>query len=202
MNHRWKLLWVSVIAAAFLSVPSGDDAAGQTAPRGELKTITLGLISNIHQQEIATYFSAFIDYVAAKLAPGRDVKAKVVVASNVVSLAKMLEQQEVDFYLESPYPTYIINNVHGAGRLLLRRWKSGMSEYRSLIFTRKNGSLSRLQDLRGKIIAFEDPESTSGYFLPKFFLQRNGFKLVEKKLPTRRLAPVKSVMSSLLRRII
>ena len=128
--------------------------------------------------------------------PAGDVKAKVVVAPNVVSLAKMLEQREVDFYLESPYPTYIINNVHGAGKLLLRRWKSGMSEYRSLIFTKKDGPLSRLQDLRGKIIAFEDPESTSGYFLPKFFLQRNGFKLVEKRAPTRPLAPVKSAMSS------
>jgi phosphonate transport system substrate-binding protein len=180
MNQHWKLTLVAVIAAAFLNLPLSENAAGQTMPRSELKTITLGLISNIHQKEIATHFSDFIDYVARKLAPGADVKAKVVVASNVVSLAKMLEQKEVDFYLESPYPTYIINNVHGAGRLLLRRWKSGMSEYRSLIFTKKDGSLSRLQDLRGKIIAFEDPESTSGYFLPKFFLQRNGFKLVEK----------------------
>ena len=29
-------------------------------------------------------------------------------------------------------------------------------------------------------MVFEDPESTSGYFLPKFFLLRNGFKLSEK----------------------
>src|SRR6266576_1651901 len=57
------------------------------------------------------------------------------------------------------------------------RWKSGMAEYRSLIATRKDSGISRLEGLRGKIIAFKDPESTSGYFLPKFFLQRNGFKL-------------------------
>jgi phosphonate transport system substrate-binding protein len=37
-----------------------------------------------------------------------------------------------------------------------------------------------LQDLRGRIIVFEDPDSTSGHFLPKFFLLRNGFKLSEK----------------------
>ena len=180
MQHQWKLTLVSVIVATIVSLPFCEEAVGQTAPRGELKTITLGLISSVHQQEIETHFADFIDYVAKKLSAGGDVKAKVVVAPNVVSLVKMLEQKEVDFYLESPYPTYIINNVHGAGKLLLRRWKSGMSEYRSLIFTKKDSSLSRLQDLRGKIVAFEDPESTSGYFLPKFFLQRNGFKLVEK----------------------
>jgi phosphonate transport system substrate-binding protein len=55
-----------------------------------------------------------------------------------------------------------------------------MVEYYSLIFTRKNGETKRLEDLRGKIIAFEDPGSTSGHFLPKFFLSRRGFKLVQK----------------------
>src|SRR5262249_48506495 len=40
--------------------------------------------------------------------------------------------------------------------------------------------VNRLDNLRGKIIVFENPKSTSGYFLPKFFLLRNGFKLSEK----------------------
>jgi phosphonate transport system substrate-binding protein len=34
--------------------------------------------------------------------------------------------------------------------------------------------------LRGKMIVFEDPGSTSGYFLPKVLLLRKGFKLTEK----------------------
>ena len=82
--------------------------------------------------------------------------------------------------MESPYPTYLINNVYGAGKLLLRRWKGGMAEYHALIFTKRNSETKRLEDLRGKIIAFEDPGSTSGHFLPKFFLSRRGFKLSEK----------------------
>src|SRR4029434_5166415 len=77
-----------------------------------------------------------------------------------------------------PYPTYVVNQVHGAGKLLVRRWKGGKAEYRSLIATNKNGGTNRIQDLRGKIIAFEDAESTSGYFLPQFFLPRNGFKVL------------------------
>ena len=67
MNHHWKLTLVAVIAAAFLNLPLGKNAAGQTMPRSDLKTITLGLISNIHQKEIAAHFSDFIDYVARKL---------------------------------------------------------------------------------------------------------------------------------------
>jgi phosphonate transport system substrate-binding protein len=55
-----------------------------------------------------------------------------------------------------------------------------MAEYHALIFTSKGGEIKRLEDLRGKTIAFEDPGSTSGHFLPKFFFSRKGFKLSEK----------------------
>jgi phosphonate transport system substrate-binding protein len=55
-----------------------------------------------------------------------------------------------------------------------------MAEYHALIFTTRNGETKRLEDLRGKIIAFEDPGSTSGHFLPKFYLSKRGFKLSQK----------------------
>jgi phosphonate transport system substrate-binding protein len=83
--------------------------------------------------------------------------------------------------MESAYPTNTINHVHGAGKTLLRRWKSGMTEYQGLIFTSRDSGVRNLEDLRGKTIAFEDPGSTSAYLLPKVFLQRSGFKLVQKR---------------------
>jgi phosphonate transport system substrate-binding protein len=73
--------------------------------------------------------------------------------------------------------------VHDAGRLVLRRWQRGKAEYQSLIFAKKDSGINSLQDLRGKVIAFEDPESTSGHFLPRFFLVKRGFKMVETNRP-------------------
>jgi len=73
--------------------------------------------------------------------------------------------------------------------LLLRRWQRGKPEYQSLIFAKRNSGVNRLDDFRGKIVVFEDPESTSGYFLPKFFLLRNGFKLSEKSRLEAGVAP-------------
>jgi phosphonate transport system substrate-binding protein len=63
---------------------------------------------------------------------------------------------------------------------LLRRWKGGIAEYHSLIVTAKGGAIARLEQLRGKIIAFEDAGSTSAYFLPKLFLLKKGFPVNEK----------------------
>lgn len=159
---------------------SGSPAAGQTPQKSETRNLTLGIVAETHQREIEEHFGAFARYVAHKISAPTPLEGKVVVTSTLPELAKLLDQGTVDFYMESPYPTYIVNNVHGAGMLLLRRWKSGMADYRSLIFTHRSSGIQRLDDLRGKMIAFEDPESSSGYFLPKLFLQRNGFKLAEK----------------------
>jgi hypothetical protein len=159
---------------------SGSPAAGQTPQKPITATITLGIVAETHQKEIEEHFREFVRSVARKISPATALEGKVVVTSTLPDLAKLLDHGTVDFYMESPYPTYVVNNVHGAGTLLLRRWKSGMADYRSLIFTQRNSGIQRLDDLRGKLIAFEDPESSSGYFLPKLFLQRNGLRLAEK----------------------
>jgi phosphonate transport system substrate-binding protein len=187
-----RMLAFSIALAAMtllLRAEIGSDAAGQTPVRKEMKTFTLGLVSAVNQKEIAEHFREFAHYVARKLYAPQDAEAKVVVAPTLSELAKLLTQNNVDFFMESPYPTYVVNHVHGAANLLLRRWKGGKAEYRSLIAAHKDSNMSRLQDLRGKIIAFEDPESTSGYFLPKFFLQRNGLKLSQVPAENAKVPP-------------
>jgi phosphonate transport system substrate-binding protein len=155
------------------------NAAG-AAETAKAQSFSLGIRSEINRGQIVDHFSVFVRYVAAKLASASDIEGKVVVAPSPFELAKLIQERQVDFYMDSPYPTYLINDVHGVARLLLRRWKGGMSEYRSLIFTKRNGEINRLEDLRGKVIAFEDPESTSGYFLPHSFLTRKGFTFTDK----------------------
>jgi phosphonate transport system substrate-binding protein len=165
----------------FLLVIHVAQAAGQTPGDLEGKTITLGIVAEVNQQEIEDHFRDFARYVARRMSSTSVVEGRVMVVPTPARLAELLKDRKVDFYMDSPYPTYIINTVHGAGKLLLRRWKKGMAEYQSLIFTKRDSETKRLADLQGKLIAFEDPGSTSGYFLPKLFLSRMGFKLAEKK---------------------
>jgi phosphonate transport system substrate-binding protein len=175
-----RLAFAYAIAALLFEITLGSHVMGQTPGGVEAKTITLGIVAPMNQKEIEEHFRDFVRYVARKLSSAPAIEGRVVVAPTQAGLANLLTEQKVDFYMESPYPTYLINNVYGAGKLLLRRWKGGMAEYHALIFTKKNSETRRLEDLRGKIIAFEDPGSTSGHFLPKFFLSRRGFKLSEK----------------------
>ena len=176
-----KVFRIGFALALALTSAAGGAAFGQSPKNGEAKALQLGLVSEINKSAIEEHFRDFVRYVSRRIAPGAEAGAKVVIAPTPFELAKLLEQRRVDFYMESVYPTYTVNYVHGAGKTLLRRWKGGQAEYQSLIFTKRDSGIKQLADLRGKTMIFEDPGSSSGYLMPKLFLSRNGYKLVEKK---------------------
>ena len=175
-NKFSALLVITALVCGFSAV----NVAGQPLERATPQTVTLGIISKINRAQMTEHFNDFVRYVASRLDPTSDIEGKVAIAPTPFELAKLIEQKKVDFYMDSPYPTYLINDAHGVAKLLLRRWKGGMAEYRSLIFTRRNGEITRLEDLRGKLFVFEYPESTSGHFLPRSFLSQKGFKFTDK----------------------
>jgi phosphonate transport system substrate-binding protein len=178
---RRKVWRCGFALALALTSAAGGAAFGQSSKNGEVKALKLGLVSEINKPAIEEHFRDFVRYVSRRIAPGAEAGAKVVIAPTPFELTKLLEQRRVDFYMESVYPTYTINYVHGAAKTLLRRWKGGQAEYQSVIFTKRDGGIKQLADLRGKTMIFEDPGSSSGYLMPKLFLSRNGYKLVEKK---------------------
>ncbi len=145
--HARRLSVLPAIAALVCGYFAAG-AAEQVPERVKAQTVSLGLVSEINQTLIADHFSDFVRYVAGKLSSASDIEGKVVIASTPFQLARLIEQKKVDFYMESPYPTYLVNDVQGVARLMLRRWKGGMAEYRSLIFTKKNGEINRLEDGR------------------------------------------------------
>ena len=181
MRNPLRRIAVALFVAMLLFTTSLESKA-QSKQATSGKALTLGVVLQGQHDSVKEHFSPFVNFVARKLTPAGDAKGMVVVAPTAGQMIKLLEEKRVDFYMESPYPTYVINRL-GAARLLLRRWKGGIAEYRSLIFTNKESGITRLEDLRGKIIAFEDSGSTSGYFLPKLFLLKKGFSVTEKSSP-------------------
>jgi phosphate/phosphite/phosphonate ABC transporter binding protein len=180
MRGQTRQLLALLAIAAFVCGLFVANASGQTPATVKPQTFSLGIVTEFNRTQMAENFRDFVRYLAARLTSASDIEGKVVIAPTPFQLAKLIAQKKVDFYMDSPYPTHLVNDVHGVAKLLLRRWKGGMAEYRSLIFTKKNGEINRLEDLRGKVLVFEDPESTSGHFLPKSFLTRKGFKFIDK----------------------
>ena len=172
-KHQLFLTFALIHLLNFTGASQPQLLAGTT-----VKGISLGIVSETPGERIKEYCD-FVDYLAQRISATSEIRGRVIVARTAQQLATLIHEKKVDFYMESSYPTFLINEQTGA-KLLLRRWKGGRSEYRSLIFTKRNSGIIRLEDLLGKMIAFEDPGSTSGYFLPKAFLHGKGFKLAEK----------------------
>ncbi|PHQ79724.1 MAG: phosphate ABC transporter substrate-binding protein [Coxiella sp. (in: Bacteria)] len=90
-----------------------------------------------------------------------------------------IKQKKVDLYIDSPYPALVISQ-RAPSVIKMRRWKKGISTYRSVIFVKYNSSIKDIAGLKGKMIAFEEPFSTASYFLPKTALQQKGYVLEKK----------------------
>ena len=178
MEKRLPCVYVAFLIVTLLLIAAPKSAA-QVKQIVSIKALTLGVIYQSAPEQVAEHFRPLVEYAARKLAPTSELKSTVIVADNLSQLIELVERGQVDFYLESPFPTYLINRT-GTGKLLLRRWKGGLSEYRGVIFTNRASRITRLEDLLGKMIAFEDPGSTSGYFLPKLLLYDKRFRVAEK----------------------
>src|SRR6266480_3933933 len=83
-------------------------AQAQTVGGTIVKTITLGIVSERPSEKIEQY-NPFVKYVAQKLSPTSDIKGQVVVAPIASEIAKLLNEKKLDLYMESPYPTFLIN---------------------------------------------------------------------------------------------
>lgn len=174
---------IFVVAALFVSIECAAQPQTNTT-----KALVLGVIFQGAARPVEAHFRPLIEYVAQKFSSTTETKGIIIVAPTSGQMIKLLEEKRVDFYMESPYPTYLINRL-GAAKLLLRAWKGGMAEYRSLIFTSRQSGIGEPKELRGKIIAFEDPGSTSGYFLPKLFLLKKGFSVSEQASLESKISP-------------
>ena len=161
-DHAFRLgVFVAIL---LFNMIRGSPAAAQTPAKVEARTITLGIVSEINQKEIEAHFQDFVRYLARKLSSTSKIEGRIVFAPTQSRLSNLLTERKVDFYMESPYPTHMINNVYGSGKLLLRRWKGGMADYHASIFTNRNGPTKSLDDLKGKIIVFEDRRIDFGLF--------------------------------------
>jgi phosphonate transport system substrate-binding protein len=139
-------------------------------------TISIGIVSDDPAAKIELFQPA-ADYLAAKLSDNQTkYKGKIVVTETMEKAAGLLNEQKLDIYLESPFSSVLVSKKAGS-KLFLRRWKDGVADYHSIFIVKKNSSIGTLNDLKGKTIAFEDPGSTSGYFLPKAHLLQKGFNL-------------------------
>lgn len=147
----------------------------QLSPAAADRIFTLGSIGGDALEEITT-FTPLADYVAQHLQDHGISRGQVLVARDMQEMARLMRQGQVDAFIDSPMPSLIVAGLSGATPVL-RRWKKGQAEYRSVIFVRDGENIRSLGDLQGKVVAFEEAYSTAGFWLPRALMEDHGIRL-------------------------
>jgi phosphonate transport system substrate-binding protein len=138
--------------------------------------LTMGRFTDkVHKEQ--KQIEPIITLLASKLRDMGIERGEVVLLHDNETVIKNLKECKLDIVLETPFSAYLYKAKANATPILLASRK-GVEEYNSYIFVRRDSGISRLEDLKGKIIAFEDPGSTSAYFLPMVSMELEDMDLV------------------------
>lgn len=139
--------------------------------------LKMGFVPLVDGDKLVESVEPLSDYLTEKL--GRKVEA--FTATNYVGVVEGLGSGEVDFGIIPPFAYVLANKESGAEVLLTSINDKGEAGYYSEILVREDSGIEKIEDLRGKTIAFVDPSSTSGYLFPGAYLKEAGLDL-EKDL--------------------
>jgi phosphonate transport system substrate-binding protein len=174
--HLCKKLTVIVLFSVFPLVPAPHQSLAI-----EEKLIRFGRVQDNPVRAIRDR-QEFVDYVAKKLAPLGITGGRIVVVDKVGQLSRAVKERKVDFFHDSVAATIVMSKWSGSIPIL-RQWKYKEAEYNSVILVNKHSGIDSLGHLKGKIVAFDEPHSTSAHILPRMLLTENKLKLIPVVLP-------------------
>lgn len=185
-NKAFVLILLAFLVVLILVFTSFKDEFKQIFNYGDknIDTETLFLSEVLAQADLdkAKTYEQLASYLTLKLS-GHGVKeVKFLRIDSISEAAKLIRENKLHIYFDSPFTAIFVNQLGGA-EFLLNRWKAGVEKYHSVIFTRKDSQINNLDDLKGKIVAFDTPFSTSGYLLPKAELVKLGYVMTKKSGP-------------------
>jgi phosphonate transport system substrate-binding protein len=178
------LLAVLLASAAYLNW-NADKAIEDSPPEdGIIKTentkstqkpLYIGFIPQGNAVFMVKKWEPLADYLAKELG----LPVETVFRSSYREIISAFSNGEMDICLTGAF-MYVLTRQETDIRPLVRRKKFGTSSYHSLVIVRKDTGIRSIGDLQGKIFAFTDKESTTGYLLPVAMMKQSGISDLEK----------------------
>jgi phosphonate transport system substrate-binding protein len=124
----------------------------------------------------------FADYLARHLTPHGIDEGAVLVATGISEMASHMLRARIDVCIAEPFTALAVSLLTDA-ELALQAGK-GTAENPSVIVARTDSGIRGLSDLRGRMVAFDQPLSSPGHLLPKLALLRRGARVVPRPQPS------------------
>lgn len=165
---------LAAIAVAAIAVSAGQASAAPAAGGDDRNVLVIGRISDnpkAHYDQL----KPLLDYVVARMHGVGITEGRILMARDAQQMTSYLRRGRVDWVTETS-GTGMQLQIRARARPLLLTERSGVSEYHSVFFARRDSGITSLADLQGRSIAFQNTGSTSAYFVPAALL-------LEQELP-------------------
>lgn len=150
---------LSTLALLTLGTASAQNRAGWP---GE---ITLGIIPTEGSSGTQERFAPLINHLEKTLG----VKVKTYVGADYAAVILAMQNKKIDLAYFGP-KSYVEAAERAGAEVLVREnaIKGGLG-YRSLIVVKSGNPATKIQDVKGQDFAFVDPNSTSGFLVPRAY---------------------------------
>ena len=153
---------------------------GWTAPawaerwQDKYPTLNFSRISSENEADRIARHKKFLAYLETTFG----VKMKMHVATEYAGTIEALRSKKVEFAVLGPASYAAAWEVTGekVEPILAGTDKFGNLGYYSVIAVKKDSPYQAIKDLKGKAFAFADPNSTSGFVVPSYYLRKQGFR--------------------------
>lgn len=178
-----KQYLILMIGLVLVAMPLSQ---GHAASAERERTLIIGKVSP-NPKKHYMYLKPIADYAVSHMQDLGIDRVKVLMAKNNRQMRNYLKRRKVDWVTETVFSAIEFEEKASAEMILLKH-KKGVPNYHTIFFTRKDSGIESLEDLKGKVITFEDRGSSSGFFIPVALLLDAGLELVELDSPRDRVS--------------
>jgi phosphonate transport system substrate-binding protein len=148
-------------------------ARAQADWRAQFRELRIGISSAENERDAIARQQPFADYIQRRL----NVPLRVFRATDYAGVVEALRAGQIEFARIGPANYALAHRLMGARIAPFAKdiGDDDRTGYNSVVFVKADSPFRTLDDLRGRSFAFADPNSTSGFAFPAYFLRRAGY---------------------------
>ncbi|MDB5528139.1 MAG: phnD [Devosia sp.] len=157
-----RTIAAAVMAAAIISPALAQDWKQQ------YPELSIGISSGENETDAIARTQGYADYLSRTLG----VPVSIVRGTDYAAVIEAMRAGQIQFASIGPANYALARKVMGdlVTPVAVQRDKEGALGYYSVIAVRADSPYQTLEDIKGKSFAFADPNSTSGYAVPSYYL--------------------------------
>lgn len=176
MRNKTYIVMVMVFYSLIFLVTTSKNCYAEVKIKGDRASKFILAKVGDNPQKVYPRLKPLAQYISSRLADQGIETCDVMVAPDNKTMVAWLKKGKVDMITETPFSAMYIK-ARTRANVIASGWRKGVPSYHTVFFVRRDSGINTLEDLIGKIIAFEDAGSTSAYFLPAAELLSKGYEM-------------------------